>query len=57
VRDSANPLVLYDLGVGEWVSGQFDRTEPALRRADAIDPCVADSVAMTLPDTPAARDA
>lgn len=52
--DSTDPLVLYDLGVGYWVGGQFDSAEAAFRRADAIDPRVAE-VQLALAYLPYAR--
>lgn len=39
-RDSTDPLALYDLGLGYWVSGKYDSAAAALHRADAIDPRV-----------------
>jgi len=53
-RDSTDPLVLYDLGVGYWVSGDFVQAEAALRRADAIDPRVPE-VQLALAYLPYAR--
>lgn len=37
-RDSTDPVALYNLGVGYWMTGQFDAADAALRRADRIDP-------------------
>lgn len=41
-RDSTDPLALYDLGLGYWVSGEYDSAEVTLRRAAGIDPRVAE---------------
>ncbi len=41
-RDSTDPLVLYNLGVGYWMSARYDEAEAALLRADAIDPRIAE---------------
>lgn len=41
-RDSTDPLVLYNLGIGYWYYRQFDSAQAVLRRADAIDPRVAE---------------
>lgn len=41
-RDSTDPLALYDLGLGYWVSGDYDSAEVTLRRAAGIDPRVAE---------------
>lgn len=54
VRDSTDPLVLYDLGIGYWVNRRFDEAEAALRKADAIDPRVPE-VQLALAYLPYAR--
>lgn len=54
VRDSTDPLVLYDLGVGYWVDRRFDEAEAALRKANAIDPRVPE-VQLALAYLPYAR--
>lgn len=54
VRDSTDPLVLYDLGVGYWVNRQFDSADAVLRRAEAIDPRVAE-IQLALAYLPFAR--
>ena len=54
VRDSTDPLVLYDLGIGYWVNRRFNEAEAALRKADAIDPRVPE-VQLALAYLPYAR--
>lgn len=53
-RDSTDPLVLYDLGMGYWYVRKFNQADSAFRRADAIDPRVAE-VQLALAYLPYAR--
>jgi tetratricopeptide (TPR) repeat protein len=53
-RDSTDPLVLYDLGMGYWYTRKFGQADSAFRRADAIDPRVAE-VQLALAYLPYAR--
>jgi tetratricopeptide (TPR) repeat protein len=53
-RDSTDPLVLYDLGMGYWYTRRFAQADSAFRRADAIDPRIAE-VQLALAYLPYAR--
>ena len=53
-RDSTDPLVWYDLGMGYWYVRNFVNADSAFRRADAIDPRVPE-VQLALAYLPYAR--